>query len=219
MNSLFIGMVNSSFTSDKRSWCETLILKHNEAKSTVNFKIDTGAQANPITKSIVADLGAPVNTSSVNLRGYNNSPITNFGYVELPVVHKGNQHTRRFEIVDDDLCPILGLESSGVLGIVRRFNEISTADLLDEYPEVFEGIGCLQEEHQISLNPSVKPVIHPQRRIPLSITDKLKQELDKMENLGVIEKVDEPTSSGQQARMRREERWQHTRVLGPQGPQ
>ena len=108
MNSLFVGMVKSNADANKRSWCETLRLEHEGTCTPVRFKIDTGAQANAITRDIVSNLGVPLRPSTVRLRGYNNSMIHNFGYVVLLVEHKGAKHLRRFEVVDNDLCPILG---------------------------------------------------------------------------------------------------------------
>ena len=61
------------------------------------------------------------------------------------------------------------------------------------YEDVFGEIGCLQGEHHISINSDVKPVIHPPRKIPISMLDKPKAELERMKQLDVIEKIDEPT--------------------------
>ena len=47
--------------------------------------------------------------------------------------------------------------------------------------------------YKIVVDPSVSPVVHPPRRVPIAIQPKLKEELDRMESLGVISKVTEPT--------------------------
>ena len=41
---------------------------------------------------------------------------------------------------------------------------------------------------------TVKPVVHPARRVPFALKEKLKAELNRMVSLGVIEKVDKPTA-------------------------
>ncbi|CAB4027042.1 Hypothetical predicted protein [Paramuricea clavata] len=56
-----------------------------------------------------------------------------------------------------------------------------------------KGLGCLEGEYHIKTNPNVTPVVHAPRKVPYALRDKLKTELDRMENLGVIEKVVEPT--------------------------
>jgi hypothetical protein len=62
-----------------------------------------------------------------------------------------------------------------------------------EYKDVFTGIGLFQWEVRIETDPSVQPVIHPPRRVPQVIAEKLKVELDKMKKSNVITKVKEPT--------------------------
>ena len=66
-------------------------------------------------------------------------------------------------------------------------------DILNNYPDLFEGLGCLPVEHHIELNERVEPVIHPPRRVPEPIRSRVTKELHQMEAEGVIEKVDQPT--------------------------
>ena len=58
---------------------------------------------------------------------------------------------------------------------------------------MFDGIGCLESTYQIKINPTVSPVVHPPRKIPFTQKEKVKEELDGMEKLGVIRKAEEPT--------------------------
>ncbi|KAL9977436.1 hypothetical protein ACROYT_G014839 [Oculina patagonica] len=53
-------------------------------------------------------------------------------------------------------------------------------DLIAQYPECFNDIGEFQGEYHITLDPSVPPVVHPPRRVPISLRDNLKSELDDM---------------------------------------
>lgn len=46
--------------------------------------------------------------------------------------------------------------------------------------------------HKIQLKPDIKPVIHPPRKIPTALQDKLEKELKRMEALQVIVKVTDP---------------------------
>ena len=58
---------------------------------------------------------------------------------------------------------------------------------LDEFPEVFQGLGCLPGKYHISVDPSAPPVVGPPRRVPHSKRDPLKKELDRMEDVGITE--------------------------------
>ena len=51
----------------------------------------------------------------------------------------------------------------------------------------------LEGDYHINIDPNATPVIHPPRKIPISLMEKLKAELERMCKLDVIEKIDEPT--------------------------
>jgi len=64
-------------------------------------------------------------------------------------------------------------------------------DLITQYPESFNGIGKFQGEYHITVDPNVPPVIHPPRRVPISLKDSIKSELDDMVKNGIITKLEE----------------------------
>ena len=64
--------------------------------------------------------------------------------------------------------------------------------MLTESKDVFEGLGSFPGEHKIQLQPEVNPLIHPPRKVPIALRDKLEKELERMESLEVIAKVTEP---------------------------
>ena len=92
--------------------------------------------------------------------------------------------------------PLLGLRACQELSLIKFVRTVDTADvttessIFDEFNDLFEGLGELEGEHHIEINPEVKPVIHPPRKVPFTLLPKLKQELERMEQLGAIEKVD-----------------------------
>ena len=78
---------------------------------------------------------------------------------------------------------------------IRTRHPISSkGELKEMYPECFSGIGTFKNyRYHIELNPKVKPVVHPPRKIALSLQSKLEKELDEMVKQGIIDPVDEPT--------------------------
>ncbi|XP_062579347.1 uncharacterized protein LOC134241293 [Saccostrea cucullata] len=62
-------------------------------------------------------------------------------------------------------------------------HQSSGKDILSEpqYAELFEGLGCLPGQYSIKIDPSITPTIHPPRKIPISLKDKVHQELQRME--------------------------------------
>ena len=67
---------------------------------------------------------------------------------------------------------------------------------LAEFKDCFAELGCLSEVQHINLKPDVTPVVHPPRRIPYALRDKLRDQLQRLEKLDIIEKVSEPTDWG-----------------------
>ena len=51
----------------------------------------------------------------------------------------------------------------------------------------------LPTKHKIRVDKSVTPVVHPPRRTPIALRDKIKDELDRMFEQGVIVRQEEPT--------------------------
>ena len=60
---------------------------------------------------------------------------------------------------------------------------------------MFTGLGTLGNEYQIKLQEGAKPyALFTPRNVPIPLRKKVKEELCRMEKLGVISKVQEPTS-------------------------
>jgi hypothetical protein len=75
----------------------------------------------------------------------------------------------------------------------QKFNPTQQHELLKGYDELFTGLGCLSGEHTIEIDRSYTPVIHPPLRVPLALKEQIKEELQRMEDAGVIVKQTEPT--------------------------
>ena len=69
----------------------------------------------------------------------------------------------------------------------------STDYLLKEFPDQFTGIGQFPGKYTIQLHHDVHPMIHAPRKCPIALHPMVKEYLNKMECLGVITHVDEPT--------------------------
>jgi hypothetical protein len=61
------------------------------------------------------------------------------------------------------------------------------------YKDLFEGLGTLAGDVHLDVDPTVKPVQMPLRRLPIPIKDKVQCELQQMCQDGIIEPVSEPS--------------------------
>lgn len=115
------------------------------------------------------------------------------------VTHKDKVHTLTFIVVPKNVKPIPGLYACKGLNLAKRVlvaevdDYTNYDDLMKKYSDLFQALGSLPGEHTIRLNNSVPPVIHPFRKVLCALRKPLKDELDQMEKLEVIEKIDEPT--------------------------
>jgi hypothetical protein len=103
-----------------------------------------------------------------------------------------------FIVVDSDSVPILGLNTSVKLNLIKQVYQISkniqsTTPVHEEFSDCFGEIGCLPRVHHIEIRDDVKPVIAPVRKIPCALKPKLKKELQRMVDLEIIEPVEKPT--------------------------
>lgn len=89
------------------------------------------------------------------------------------------------------------METCNNLNLISRINLINNdkdISILDEYEDLFEGLGCLPITYHIHLDTNIQPKIDPPRRFPFKIYDKLESELKNIVNMKVIEKVNVLTS-------------------------
>jgi hypothetical protein len=184
----------------------------NVCNSKIKMKIDTGAEVDTIPARTWRKIkGKPeIARSATILRGYTDAILELEGRAEVPFRVGDQTITSDVYITKGKTVPILGLESSTRLGLVKpgengEHVEIDSVQIKDvplsvkldtppdEYTDVYTGLGRYPGEYHIKLKEGAEPVIHAPRRIAPAIMDKLKQKLSEMEDIGVILSVDEPT--------------------------
>ena len=161
----------------------------------VTFKLDTGAQANIVR---LCDLKRKTTLKKTNalLKDYNDKTISVKGTCVLCVMWKGREHHLKFFVIDErSRQPILGRAACEQLGLVQRVHSVCTQaeQIFTDYKELFQGLGCLPGKHSIDIDETVPPTACACRKVPFALREPLKQELKRMEKLGVIERVDRPT--------------------------
>ena len=202
---IFLGALSKSVKSGQNEWEVDVHINHVE----VTFMLDTGAQTNIMTEGMFKQCkkGENLSKTNVKLTSFSGHKVENIGKVCFKVEHKGEYLPTEFIVVKSPVAKsILGLRACENMNLIRRIASVSDSDvrgtnssststsvMLDKYTHVFEGLGCLEKEHHIEIDPSVPPVIHPPRKVPIALRLKMKVELQRMERLGVIQRVDRPT--------------------------
>ena len=102
----------------------------------------------------------------------------------------------KVHVVDTHAPPVLGLKACIEFGLIKLILSVSSSSgipILEEFADVFTGIGLFPGKCTIHIDPNTIPVVHPPRCVPLALRDRLKQERQNMEKQQIIMKVTEPT--------------------------
>ena len=186
-DNMVIATINGGAT--KKDWQTTI--KVNERD--ITFKIDTGAQCNVMSKESYDKVSQqPLRKSTAKLVTFGGHQINPLGRAVMLCEHKNKYMSVEFQILER-VSNVLGLKTSTEMKLVKRIESI-TEDILSKHTDTFTGLGCITGvTHHIKVDPNYKPVVHPPRKVPVTLRSKVKDELERMERLNVIERVHKPT--------------------------
>lgn len=194
-NELYIGAIhNHTNQSDRHLDLMTALNKR------LHVKLDTGAQANVMSEATYRETwpSSPMRKSAVRLTSYSGDKIPVIGETDVSCKYKDKTYRIKFIITSTKAENVLGLEACQRMNLIQRIQamqklESSEGELLTEFNDVFNGIGCLKKEYHIEIDPDVKPVHNYARKIPLALQERVKTELQRMENMKIIEKQTDHT--------------------------
>ena len=63
-----------------------------------------------------------------------------------------------------------------------------------KYSKCFDRLGRISDPYHIKINPDATPAVHPARKLPSALRDRIQNELQEMESRRIIKKVNEPTA-------------------------
>nr|XP_023692958.1 uncharacterized protein LOC111856889 [Paramormyrops kingsleyae] len=168
----------------------------------VSLKLDTGAKVNLISEPDVRAMKIKprISPKTVRLKVYNGQHIPTKGTCRLQVKMRNKIHHLKFVVVPGGHDSVLGDKACEDLGLVKRVYVINSGETKDtvknivaQFPDIFEGFGVLPFTYKIQLKKD-QSVFHAPRRVPAPLCEKLRQELETVTSMGVIEKVEEPTN-------------------------
>ena len=182
-------------------------MKIRASSKQVSFQVDTGSSVNILPIKFMPKDAETINTPVI-LKSWTGNRIKPVGSARIVIENPSNSKKYRltFIVVKENLTPILGLRASEAMNLLTinndnfteaKVSEItvqSEVDIVSNFPSVFDdGIGSLPGEQHLVVDTEIKPSVNPVRKVPHSLVDDLKRELNKMEDDKVITKVFEPT--------------------------
>ena len=187
------AFLDTVVTNQATSWTTKIQLNGQET----HFKLDTGAEVTAISRQTLMSLGKQkLDKPEKNLYGPSRTPLQVIGQFTAKLSRGENTITQPVYVVDGLKTNLLGLPAITQLNLAARVDAIANiqTDIQQQFSPIFKGLGNLGGEYTIKLKPGAKPYsLFTPRHVPLPLRPKVKEELEKMESMGVISRVDEPT--------------------------
>ena len=180
LDAAFLRMVH---TRSSTVWMSSIELAGTE----VAFKLDTGAEVTAILDSTYKLLpGIKLNPATKPLYGPANQSLKVLGQFVGKLTHKQCSHEEQIYVVKGLRNNLLGLGAIEKLQLVKRMESMSL-DVKSQFSKLFSGLGTLGDEYTIRLKEDAKPyALHSPRNVPLPLREKVREELNRMEEMGVM---------------------------------
>ena len=103
-----------------------------------------------------------------------------------------------FVVIDGEGEALLGRETAVQLGVLQFgvpvYSLKSKEEILHDYKRIFEGVGKLTGfQVKLHVDPEVPAVAQPVRRTPFSLREKVKEKIEELVAMDIIEPVEGPT--------------------------
>ena len=186
VESLFIGTVscvgvNGITQQIDNAWYTTINIRDTPVK----FKLGTGAEANVLPLNIFQKIPGParLEPTHIALVAYGGACLKPKGTVTFTCEAPNVKANLQFFVTTQSSTPILGREACATMQLVRRMETLAVNSGLVQFPGI----------HHIYTDPSVVPVVHGCRKIPISVMERLKTTLQHLVENDIIAPVTEPT--------------------------
>ena len=190
MDTIFLGALDSGQSSWK---VEAKVNGH-----PISFKLDTGAEVTAMSEQDYRTLGAiPLKPSTLALYGPAQQALNVKGQFRGKLAIGQKTSTETIYVIRGLKTNLLGLPAITSLKLASRIDTTINLDHTppqQAFPKLFTGLGTLGGDYIIKLKEGATPhALFTPRNVPIPLRGKVKEELHRMEALGVIRKVVDPT--------------------------
>lgn len=189
--------------SQKNEYPRKLFTKVELGGQMVKFQLDSGATCNAVSSELYQSvLGTSLETSkATDITLYNGSVVRSLGSVTTMITNpkNGRAYSLQFQVMPQCSCPVLGAQAIQEMELMQlNFENIlamtcEEEHLTEKYKDVFTGTGSLEGTLHLDVDETIVPVKLPVRKPPLAIREKYQAELNRLQEAGILEPVDEPT--------------------------
>ena len=177
-------------TETDKAWFAELALN----SQMIRFKVDTGAAVTAVPSSLSSCLGGLRHTDR-RLRGAGSHALNVVGVAQVTLSSGDKSVVDEVYVVDGLVTPLLGKPAIAALGLVKFVSEVQdTGVWVRRFPGLFGGLGTFGTDVDIQLAQGHQPFVQSvPRRVAAARREPLRLELERMEKMGVIERIEEPT--------------------------
>ncbi|XP_064475528.1 uncharacterized protein K02A2.6-like [Ornithodoros turicata] len=190
---VFLGDIRNPSSSD--AW---YIIAKVDGKP-VNFKVDTGADVTAVPPTALSSQARNSLTQPLkSLYGPGRAKINTLGQVEAQVDWNGKTTTQEIFVVQGLQHALLGRPAIKALDVLPQLlsvnHDVGLNAVPSEFQCLFGSLGRMKATYSIRLKQDARPhaVTYP-RRVALPLLPGVQAELHRMEELGVIKKVEHAT--------------------------
>ena len=185
----------------------------------MNMQIDSGATCNVMPARLLPQ-GTTLDKGKHKLCMYNKETMPVEGMCKLHLRNPKNnkKYLVNFVVIRGQAqSPLLGARTAQQMKLIEiKYNNIVVVranthtiqssvtarskqdgltrdEMLQDYANVFDGLGLMPGQVHLNVDSDTRPAVMPPRRVPIAIKPKLKDELQRLEELDMIEKVTGPT--------------------------
>jgi hypothetical protein len=175
-------------------------------RTPMKFTIDTGASVNIIDDVAYSKLNPQptLQKSKTKLYAYGaTNPMTVRGVFKATLEAKRKFTADDIYVVQGQCGSLLSYNTASELDLVKvdvnavrsaEQDDITVEKLEAKYPQLFCGVGKLKNhEVELHIDPTVKPVAQPHRRIPFHLRKQVEEELKSLLDQDIIEHAEGPT--------------------------
>ncbi|MFH4976831.1 hypothetical protein AB6A40_003540 [Gnathostoma spinigerum] len=184
----------------------------------LKFRVDTGSDITVLSQRTWERLGSPSLTSTsleatdvsgntmsflgqldcdFRFQGYSAQAtcyVSNRSSIDLlgvELIQKLGMYDKPMDSCSGLTCDWLGSQSVGLTSDVANAVSDFAADIANHYPAIFQpSLGhCFRAKATLKLRPDARPVFRPKRPVPYATLPALEKELDRLEENGIISKV------------------------------
>ena len=192
-NDVFLGAVHDSEEEWVSQWWVPLEVNSVPMK----FKIDTGADISVMPEEMFSQLKeVSLTPSTRTLHGPGSHTLAVRGKFTASLQYKNRKAEEEIYVIPGSRNALLGLPAIQKLELLSRVDNVETCSeqIIADHPKLFTGLGSLEGEYHIELEPDSVPFsLSTPRRVAIPLMQKVKKELEAMEASGIISRVEQPT--------------------------